>query len=117
MSADLTGAACQGSLVVQAGFIGARLERADFSHNRLFQSILQQVKAEDSNFALCDLTYSDFTHADLRRADFRSATFSRTRFHRAQQEGAHFSDRRGILEYDEELLAAEAWSLQHQSRR
>ena len=75
------------------------------------------MNAVGVRFTLCDLTYSDFTGADLRLADLRGATFSRTRMHRANQENAQFTGRQGILEYDEELLAAEAWSLQRQSRR
>jgi uncharacterized protein YjbI with pentapeptide repeats len=117
MEANLRGAQCRGSVFDQAIFVGATLEQADFSESRLFQSILQQVNAVGVRFTLCDLTYSDFTGADLRLADLRGATFSRTRMHRANQENAQFTGRQGILEYDEELLAAEAWSLQRQSRR
>jgi uncharacterized protein YjbI with pentapeptide repeats len=116
MEADLTEAECKGSLFDQAILVGAVLERADFSGSRFFQSILQQTRASQALFMRCDLTYSDFSGADLRGADFRAATFSRTRMHRARQENAQFSGRRGILEFDEELLAAEAWSAQRQSR-
>jgi uncharacterized protein YjbI with pentapeptide repeats len=67
-------------------------------------------------FIRCDLTYSDFSEADMRMADLRGAKFSRTRMHRARQENAQFSGRQGIIEFDEELLTAEAWSAQRQSR-
>ncbi len=116
MEADLTGAHCKGSLFDQAIFVGAVLERTDFTGSRFFQSILHQVKASRALFIRCDLTYSDFTAADISMADLRGATFSRTRMHRARQENAQFSGRQGILEFDEELLAAEAWSAQRQSR-
>ena len=116
MEADLSEAQCQNSVFDQAIFVGATLQQADFSHSRLFQCIFQQANATGARFTQSDLTYSDFSGADLRLADLRGATFSRTRLHRARQDNALFSGRQGILEYDEELLAAEAWSAQRQSR-
>jgi uncharacterized protein YjbI with pentapeptide repeats len=117
MEANLRGAQCRGSVFDQAIFVGATLEQADFSQSRLFQSIPAAGECRRGVFYALRPDLQRFYRCRPASGDLRGATFSRTRMHRANQENARFTGRQGILEYDEELLAAEAWSLQRQSRR
>lgn len=65
-------------------FTGAKLNRTDFSLNRLQYAKFMNAEAAGANFADADLSNADFTGADLTDADFTGAVVTGARFEAAK---------------------------------